>query len=209
VLIVVQTICCPESLMFLRHVRPAALVAGLIVMSDAALAHPGHEGVDGLAAGLAHPLSGIDHVLAMLAVGILAAMVGGRALWALPAAFLGMMALGGLLGMAQVGLPAVETGIALSVLVLGLAIAFRRVPGTAAAAAIVGAFALFHGHAHGAELPAMASGATYALGFLAATAQLHAVGLGAGLAAGRMPTLLRLAGGTMALAGAGLLAGWL
>ncbi|MFO1150605.1 MAG: HupE/UreJ family protein [Alsobacter sp.] len=192
-----------------RPVRIAALVAGLLVLSGAAQAHPGHEGVSGLAAGLAHPLSGVDHVLAMLAVGVLAAMIGGRALWALPAAFLGMMALGGLAGMAQLGLPAVEAGIALSVLVLGLALAFRRLPGVAAASAIVGGFAVFHGYAHGAELPALASGATYAAGFLAATAFLHACGLGAGLAAARMPRLVRVAGGAMAFAGAGLLAGWL
>jgi urease accessory protein len=194
--------------MALRLAHPAALASGLLVMSDAAWAHPGHEGVSGLLAGFSHPFSGVDHVLAMLAVGVLAAMLGGRALWALPAAFLGMMAAGGLLGMAQPGLPAVETGIALSVLLLGLAVALRRMPGTAAASAVIGGFALFHGYAHGAELPALASGAAYAAGFLSATAVLHALGLAAGLVAGRVPVLTRVAGGTMALAGVGLLAGW-
>ncbi len=166
-----------------------------------ALAHGGADG-GGLVHGLMHPLSGLDHVLAMVAVGVFAAQLGGRATWAVPAAFAGMMAVGGLMGAVGVGLPWVEAAIGLSVLALGLLVAGGvRMP-VAAAMALVGAFAVFHGHAHGMEMPAGAGALQYGIGFIAGTAALHAVGLALGLATG--PRMARLAGAGTALAGLGL-----
>jgi len=187
--------------------RLAVPALGLLVATPA-LAHPGHE-TGGLAHGFLHPLGGPDHVLAMVAVGLIAARIGGRALVLVPAAFLAMMALGGAAGAMGWHLPHVETGIALSVLVLGLVLALGMVPPVAGAMALVGAFAVFHGFAHGAEMPDAASGLAYGLGFLAATALLHAAGLGLGLAARRLDTrpALRVAGAALAAAGLGLLAG--
>lgn len=182
------------------------LSAALVLVAGQALAHTGHGAAAGLAAGAGHPLAGLDHVLAMVAVGILAAQLGGRALWAVPAAFLGAMILGGLLGVAAAAEPFVEQGIAISVVLLGLIIALgQRLP-PAAAAALVAGFAVFHGHAHGAEMPADASGLLYGLGFALATASLHLAGIGLGLGARRLAeTLGRLAvrasGGTIAAAG--------
>ena len=193
---------------------PALLPAALLLVPGAALAHPGHGEAAGFAGGLLHPLSGADHVLAMVAVGLLAAAHsrrhGGRALWALPVAFLAMMALGAGLGAAGVALPFVETGIALSVVAFGLAAGFGLGLPVAALAALVGAFAVLHGLAHGAEMPA-ASGLTYGLGFLAATAGLHAAGLAIGLAAAGSSTRVRaravpVLGGLVAAAGLALLA---
>jgi len=192
--------------------RMAVPALGLLVATPA-LAHPGHETggfmTGGLAHGFLHPLGGLDHVLAMVAVGLIAARIGGRAILLVPAAFLGMMALGGAAGAMGWVLPHVETAIALSVLVLGLVLALGVVPPVAGAMALVGAFAVFHGFAHGAEMPGAASGLAYGLGFLAATALLHAAGLGLGLAARRVQTrpALRVAGAALAAAGLGLLAG--
>ena len=114
-----------------------------------------------------HPLGGLDHVLAMVAVGLYAALLGGRALWLVPGTFVAVMALGGALGMAGYALPYTEIGIALSVIVLGLAVALRISLPTLAAMALAGLFAIFHGHAHGAEMPQDLSGYEYAAGFLA------------------------------------------
>ncbi len=192
--------------------RMAVPALGLLVATPA-LAHPGHDtgGIvtGGLAHGFLHPLGGLDHVLAMVAVGLIAARIGGRAILLVPATFLGMMALGGAAGAMGGALPHVETAIALSVLVLGLVLALGVVPPVAGAMALVGAFAVFHGFAHGAEMPGAASGLAYGLGFLAATALLHAAGLGLGLAARRVQTrpALRVAGAALAAAGLGLLAG--
>lgn len=171
-----------------------------------ALAHTGAHGAGGLAAGFSHPFLGLDHLLAMIAVGLWAAQTGGRARLAVPAAFIVVMALGGLLGVAGIGLPLVEFGIIGSVLVLGLLIAVApRLP-LWAPMAIVAAFALFHGHAHGTEMPETASGALYGLGFIAATAILHALGLALGFAAARRTApLARLAGGAVAACGLVLL----
>lgn len=183
------------------------LVATLI--PTLAFAHPGHADSLGLTHGFLHPISGLDHVLAMVAVGILAAQLGGRALLAVPLAFVGMMALGGALGMAGVALPFVEAGIALSIVGLGAAIAFNlRLPLVATITA-VGIFAVFHGHAHGAEMPESASGLAYGLGFAAATALLHGLGIGLGVALGRpsFGVLTRVAGGATAMAGLALLGG--
>ncbi|MBI1243563.1 MAG: urease accessory protein [Alphaproteobacteria bacterium] len=185
----------------------SALAAMILLAPATASAHTGHGDTSGFAHGFMHPLSGIDHLLAMFAVGLFAFRLGGRALWAVPAAFVGMMAVGGVLGFEGVGLPFVETGIALSVLALGMAVATGITPPVAIAAALVGFFAIFHGHAHGGELPAGAGAAGYTAGFLAATALLHAAGIGAAaLAAGRF-ALVRFGGAAVALAGVGLLVG--
>lgn len=191
--------------------RAMAKRAGLVVIASAlagpALAHTGVGAVHGFGAGLMHPLFGLDHLLAMVAVGLWAGLTGGRARLAYPLAFVGMMVLSGLWGMSGAALPGVEIGIAVSVVVLGLAIALKATPPLAAGAAACAIFAIFHGHAHGAELPQGASGLGYALGFVLATAALHGAGLGlAGLLAARAPLLARVAGGGLALAGVAILA---
>lgn len=164
----------------------AVLPAALALLPQAALAHPGHGAAIGAQAGFLHPLMGADHVLAMVAVGLLAALRGGRALWALPLSFLVLMSAGAGLGMAGVALPYAETGIALSIVVFGVAtIVGLRAP-VALLASLVGVFAVFHGYAHGAEMPETASGLSFGFGFLAATALLHAAGLGLGIAAARL-----------------------
>ena len=191
--------------------RRALLATALALVPSLALAHPGLPGhTHGFADGVLHPLTGLDHVLAMVAVGLLAAQLGGRALWAVPASFVAVMAAAGIAGMNGIALPLTEVGIALSLVVLGGAIALRLAMPVAAAMALVGFFAIFHGHAHGVETPDTASGLAYGLGFLAATALLHAVGVGLGFALGRVEAprgraLVRLAGGAATLVGAVLL----
>jgi urease accessory protein len=170
------------------------------------LAHAHSGAAQGFLSGITHPIHGIDHLLAMIAVGLWAAQLGGRAVWAVPASFVGVMAIGGLLGTTGWHLPLVETGILVSVLLLGLLIAFAvRVP-VWAGALLVGVFALFHGHAHGAEMPADASGLLYAGGFVLTTAALHAAGIGVGLALKFSPaaTALRIAGACVVAGGAAL-----
>ncbi|MFO1088339.1 MAG: HupE/UreJ family protein [Hyphomicrobiales bacterium] len=193
--------------MTLKRIGLATLA--LAWMTGLAEAHTGIGAVHGASAGFLHPLSGLDHTLAMVGVGLLAARIGGRALWALPAAFLGLMAVGGALGVFGVVLPFVETMIALSLIALAAALVLGARLGTVAGAALVGAFALFHGHAHGTEMPVDASGIAYALGFLAATAGLHGAGLALGLggASAQRPALARAAAAVMAVAGVALLAG--
>ncbi|ACP26107.1 Protein HupE precursor [Sinorhizobium fredii NGR234] len=162
-----------------------------------------------LAAGLSHPFFGADHVLAMVAVGLWAAQIGGRTLWAVPAAFVSMMAVGFGLALAAVPLPFVEPAILASVVALGLIVAMAVRLDAAPAAAIVGIFALFHGHAHGGEL-GPAGAWSFAIGFIAATALLHAAGVGLGIALARLSsngTVARLLGGVTALAGAALIFG--
>lgn len=172
------------------------------------LAHTGAGPVDGFAHGLMHPLTGLDHVLAMVAVGLWAGLVGGRARLAYPVAFVVTMALAGAWGMSGGVLPGVEVGIALSVVILGAAIALKASPPLAAGTLACAILAIFHGFAHGAELPESASGLAYALGFVLATAALHLAGivLAAALAV-RAPLLARVAGGGLVLAGVALLAG--
>ena len=173
-----------------------------VAIATPAFAHQGHL-VGGFASGLAHPLLGPDHVVAMVAVGLWAAFAGRPSVWILPLTFPIVMAIGGALGMAGMALPHVETAIALSAVVLGALIAFSvRVP-IWAAVGIVGTFALFHGHAHGTELPGAADPVTYALGFLLATCLLHLAGIGLGRLsrwpAGRLA--VRSVGATIASAG--------
>lgn len=184
----------------------------LSLMAGPALAHTGQGDASGLVHGFLHPLTGLDHMLAMVAVGLVAAQVGGRAILLVPLSFIGMMVLGGALGAAGVALPHVETAIALSVAVLGAAVALRLTMPVAAAMALVGIFAVFHGHAHGSEMPEAASGLAYGAGFVAATALLHAAGLALGLGMGRLGEgngrpALRVAGAAFTAAGLGLLAG--
>jgi urease accessory protein len=186
-----------------------ALAAAVALLPTMAFAHPGHGDAVGLAHGFMHPLTGVDHVLAMVLVGVFAAQLGGRALWMVPAAFVAVMAMGGVLGMSAVGVPFVELGIALSVVVLGAAVALRMRPPVTVAMAVVGLFAVFHGFAHGAEMPAGISGVAYGAAFLAATAMLHAAGVGLGVLLGRASgrVLVRMAGALAALAGVGLASG--
>jgi urease accessory protein len=192
--------------------RLGALTLAGALLPTAALAHTGIGAAGGFAHGFWHPIGGLDHVLAMVAVGAFAVRLGGRALWLVPAAFVAMMAAGGFAGMDRIQLPFVEIGIAVSVVVLGLSVAFQWKLPVAAASALVGLFATFHGHAHGSEMPVDASGLTYAVGFMLATASLHVAGIGVGLAVGRIGDRSRLAlqasGGAMALAGVALLGGY-
>ncbi|MCK0196073.1 HupE/UreJ family protein [Ancylobacter sp. 6x-1] len=189
-------------------------LAGLFALSPSlAFAHTGVGDTHGFVHGFLHPIGGIDHILAMVAVGIFAANLGGRALWAVPAAFVTLMAVGGALGMSGIEVPFVEIGIAASVIALGAAVAldWKEWP-LGLAMAMVGFFAIFHGHAHGAEMPPDASGAGYAAGFMLATALLHLAGIGIGIAIGRIgenraPHLTRIVGAFVAVAGVGLLTG--
>ena len=188
------------------------VAAAMIAIPTVASAHPGHEGTPGLVHGFLHPLGGLDHILAMVAVGLFAARLGGRALWLVPASFVVTMAVAGIAGMTGFALPYVEAGIALSILVLGAAIALEWTMPVAAAMGLVAFFAVFHGHAHGAEMPQTMSGLAYGVGFVAATAALHALGIGLGLVIGRSGEtasrrILQIGGGAAALAGAALLAG--
>jgi urease accessory protein len=176
----------------------------------AASAHVGAGDTHGFVHGFSHPLSGIDHVLAMVAVGLFAAHLGGRALWLVPSTFVSVMALAGIAGTAGVELPFVEIGIGMSVVVLGLAVAFQLSVPTLAATSLVGFFAIFHGHAHGAEMPESVFGLTYGVGFLCATALLHATGVGLGLAVGKAGEaysrlIVQIGGGAIAIVGVGIL----
>ncbi|MFP5406904.1 MAG: HupE/UreJ family protein, partial [Gammaproteobacteria bacterium] len=177
----------------------AAAVLGLVTVP--ALAHPGHAGdAHSFAAGVAHPLLGIDHVLAMVTVGLWAALLGGRAVWRVPAAFVLSMVGGFALAMAGIGLPAVEPGIAASVFVLGILVAAAvRLP-LAPSVLLVGLFAVLHGYSHGAGVSG--GGLAFALGFVVATALLHAVGIGLGhVLGGQRPMLVRGLGGAVAATG--------
>jgi len=179
----------------------------LLLAPALAFAHPGH-GDNGLIAGISHPLGGLDHLLAMLAVGLWAAQQQGAARCALPCTFVGTLLIGGMLGFEGMNLPALESGIAASVLALGLAVALAVRPPLVMAMGATALFALFHGVAHGLELPDMSSPWTYAAGFVAATAVLHAVGyaLVRTLPQAAAP-LVRLAGAASAATGVWLLAG--
>lgn len=147
------------------------------VLSASAHAHAGA----GSAPGFLHPLSGLDHLLAMLVLGLWAGQRGGRALWLLPGTFVAMIAVGGFLGASGVHVPFVEQGIVVSVIVLALLVSVPVRPPLATSAAIVGLFALFHGHAHGLEMPANASGLAYGAGFMLASASLHGIGIAVAL----------------------------
>ena len=177
-----------------------------------AFAHPGHGETGSLLAGFLHPLSGIDHLLAMTAVGLFAAHLGGRALWAVPSSFVAVMALGGIFGIAGTSLPFAESAIALSVLVFGVAIFSRMTPPVLAAMALVGVFAFFHGYAHGTEMPDGGSALHYGIGFVVATALLHGAGLTLGLSMRRFDEAQRrfamqACGAAIGIIGVGLVIG--
>jgi urease accessory protein len=177
----------------------------LLLLSSAAFAHPGHEPGGSLAAGLLHPLTGLDHLLAMLAVGMYAAQCGGRAFWAVPGAFVLFVAAGALAAVTGIQLPLAELGIAGSVIVFGLLLSFGSQLALPLAAGLVlsAGFALFHGFAHGVEAP-VGAGLGYGLGFLAMTALLHAAGIGLVMLL-RSAAAMRLAGGAIAVIGGILL----
>jgi urease accessory protein len=180
-----------------------------LLTSSTAFAHTGLP-VSGASAGFVHPFSGIDHIATMIAVGIWAAQLGGRALWMLPLSFVAIMSVGGIFGMNGVYVPAVECGIAASVMVLGLLIAFAYKAPLWVGASLVGLFALFHGHAHGNELVGECFGAAYSAGFLLATMLLHCAGIGIALLARKseFSLVLRVAGGAISVCGLLLLLGY-
>ncbi len=188
---------------FLRLSLGAAL-CGLPVL---AFAHPGHD-ESGLIAGMAHPLTGIDHLLAMFAVGLWAAQQKGRACWMLPVAFVGCMLLGGVLGFDGLAVPYLESAIAASVLGVGMLVAAAACPPLGISVALAGLFGLVHGIAHGLELPVMSSPAGYAAGFVVVTAALYGAGYGlarwtpvAGAAVIRLIGLISAAAGAVLMAG--------
>lgn len=183
-----------------------ALLA-LVLWPASAGAHQETGTVWGFSSGFIHPLTGLDHIAAMVAVGLWGAFLGAPAMWILPVVFPLVMALGGALGVLGVPMPGVETGIALSSVVLGIAVAFALRPPLWVAAVLVGAFAIFHGHAHGAEMPKAANATTYAVGFVIATGLLHLTGIAFGLLVrwswGKK--FVRLGGAIVALIGFGFL----
>jgi urease accessory protein len=191
----------------MRKLLSGLTLAAVTLAPAAALAHAGHaHGEHGFIHGFMHPLTGLDHILAMVTVGILAYQIGGRALWAVPATFLAIMAAGGLLGAAGISFYFVEPGIAASVVVLGLIVALAVRPPVALAMALVAVFAVFHGYAHGIEAPLDGSATVYGAGFLVATALLHAFGVAFGMLVGRFAASqgqigYRLAGSAVAVAG--------
>ena len=194
--------------------RVLLALALTLLTPSLAFAHTGLDHGAGFFHGLEHPIGGLDHILAMVAVGVFACVLGGRALLLVPLAFVGMMLVGFALGLAQVDLPFVELGIALSSVVIGAAAAWGKPMPVAAAMSLVGVFAVFHGHAHGAEMPADSSGYGYAAGFALSTALLHLAGIAAAFGVARLvgrfeQTAARLAGAAFALGGLGVIAGWL
>ncbi len=187
--------------------RRTLVVTLALLTPSIALAHVGVGDTSGVAHGFMLPVSGLDHVLAMVAVGMFAAPLGGRALWLVPLAFMTMMALGGTLGIPGAGMSYLELGIGLSVVMLGAALALALAPPLAVAMALAGLFAIFHGMAHGAEMPGTASALAYGLGFITATAMLHAIGIALGLLAARKRRISQFAGGAMAVAGLSIVGG--
>ncbi|WP_214470220.1 HupE/UreJ family protein [Mesorhizobium sp. dw_380] len=182
-------------------------LSAILLMAAAmpAYAHVGIGTTSSFTAGFMHPLSGLDHMTVMIAVGLWAALKGGRAIWAWPAAFVSVMLVGAALGMAHVPVPFVEPGILASVVALGLLVALAVDLPVSTGAAIIGLFALFHGHAHGTEVPENAGGLEYMAGFAIATVLLHAVGIAAGLSFGlRFRGLARVAGAACTAIGVGL-----
>lgn len=173
-----------------------------LLMPHSVYAHDVQGG--GLIDGLMHPVFGPDHLLAMVAVGILSVQIGGKAIWTVPAAFLVFMLLGGIWGIYNMPFPAVETGIAASVAVLGLAIALARKFPVLLAMTFVGIFGLFHGYAHGMEMPLVAEPVLYATGFIIATAGLHISGVLIGFVSHSIPrgdVVLRILGAVIAAIG--------
>ena len=188
-------------------VRPIAGIAVLATMLGAAVtgadAHIIAEGMGGFGSGFEHPLTGPDHFLAMFAVGLWGAQMGGRPVWTLPVTFPLIMVIGGVAGMAGLPLPAVEIGIALSIIALGLAIAFAWRPAEWIALALISIFAICHGYAHGTELPNAVNPADFATGFVLATGLIHLLGIGVGLVLSRPfdGRLIRALGAVLVIGG--------
>jgi urease accessory protein len=187
----------------LKKLALAALLLSAATLP--AYAHVGIGPTSSFPAGFMHPLSGLDHLTVMIAVGLWAALKGGKAIWAWPLAFVGVMLGGAALGMAHIPVPFVEPGILASVVALGLLVALAVDLPVSAGIAIIGVFALLHGHAHGTEVPENAAGLDYMAGFALATAMIHLIGIAAGLAFGlRYRGLTRAAGAACAAIGVGL-----
>jgi urease accessory protein len=186
-----------------------AIVATVALLTFPALAHEGEGVGGGLISGFLHPILGWDHVAAMVAVGLWGAFLGKPAIWQLPVIFPLVMVVGGILGIAGVPIPQVETGIAASALVLGVMVMLAVRPPLWVAWIVVGVFAIFHGHAHGTELPGAANAIAYSIGFVVGTGLMHMIGIGFGLLAkwpsGRIA--VRAGGALIALAGVGFLTG--
>lgn len=188
----------------LRTLVPAMLAAALLcLIPHFAEAHIIHGDAGGFGSGFKHPLTGPDHFLAMFAVGLWGAQMGGRPVWTLPIVFPLIMVGGGILGILDVAIPWVETGIALSVIALGAAIAIAWHPPEWVSVLLIGIFAVFHGHAHGTELPGSADPADYAIGFVVATGLIHLIGIGVGLGLNKPlgGKLARALGALISLAG--------
>lgn len=186
------------------HFIRGSFVLIAMAFSSIAYAHPGHG--DSYLAGVVHPFMGLDHLLAMLAVGVWAFQLGGRAKWLVPASFVALMAVAGALGMTGIALPMVESSIATSVLLLGLLIAFAVKMPPVLGAAIVGVFAVFHGYAHGTEMPLLATPLQYGIGFVLSTVALHGIGLLLGQGLHKQAVWLRAAGALIAAGGVWMMA---
>jgi urease accessory protein len=184
--------------------RSLPLLLAVLWWTQAAQAHVQHGEATSFRTGFQHPISGFDHVVAMMAVGLWGAQLGAPAIWLLPVAFPMVMAMGGMLGLMGVPLPGTEIGIAASAILLGSAVMLELRPPHLVAAAVVTFFAIFHGYAHGAELPPGQNGLLYSMGFVIATGGLHAIGISIGVIHRWRwgQTLLRTAGGAAAAAGA-------
>jgi urease accessory protein len=188
----------------LRDASWLLVIASVLFWTRLAEAHPQPGQAAGFTTGFLHPWSGVDHLLAMIAVGIWGAQLGAPAIWILPVTFPMVMAVGGFLGLVGINLPRVEFGVALSALLLGVAVCAQARPNLVFAMILVGCFGLYHGHAHSTELPPGQSGLLYSLGFVIATGSLHAIGISLGLV-NRWPignVALRAGGAFIALMGA-------
>ncbi|MBD3673941.1 MAG: HupE/UreJ family protein [Planctomycetaceae bacterium] len=186
------------------------IVLGLGLTASPAMAHPQHafSSSGGFLEGLTHPWFGLDHLLAMVTVGLLAVRMGRKAIWMLPASFLGCLGLGAMLGLIGGSLPLVEVGIALSVVLLGASLMFRSDFPLLSVVLVMGGMGLFHGHAHGTEMPTLATPAYYFTGFFMATAALHTLGIVSGKYLTQSDhgiRFLRLAGAVISCAGIGIL----
>ncbi len=187
-----------------KFIQNCLLILPVFILAPSlAHAHTGVGHAAGFLHGVCHPFGGLDHILAMVAVGIWAAQISGKVIWAVPTTFVSVMIIGGILGIAGIAIPFVEQGIVMSVLILGVLIAAAvRLP-LSASVAIVGLFAIFHGYAHGAEIPSTVSGVAYGIGFALATATLHLSGIGFGVFFQRIARLqvVRFAGVAIAIGG--------
>jgi urease accessory protein len=185
------------------HIRWIALLFTVMFWTQSALAHPVKGQAIGFLTGFLHPISGLDHVLAMVAVGLWGAQLGAPAIWMLPVAFPIVMAFGGMLGLMGVPLPGTEIGIAASAIMLGALVMFEIRPPLVVAGLVVSFFAIFHGHAHGSELPPGQNALLFSIGFVIATGCLHALGISIGLIHRWQwgQRALRIAGASVAIAG--------